>query len=285
MKRLLLSIILLFSISSKAARVQIDFVTGFTINIINPVPLSPSEGSATTDAAINTIFLNYNINHCVIFYDNQRQIIFVDYLGNDLSAFRNALQSNSNVSKTSICYPNQFYYTFADRLYLYLIDTTNGNPTGINNGIIVTTNSTLNSIFTQYNVTTMSQLLVNSRYYEIFFEGDITGLKNALDAFTSVIDTTTDPTNLVGVPMLLNNIKFDKSKINISPNPFTNNFNIQTEEIISNYTLIDISGKQLITTNSKNELDKLSTSLNSGIYFLNILLENGENGNFKLVKE
>lgn len=56
MKRLLLSIILLFSISSKAARIQIDFVTGFTINIINPVPLSPSEGSATTDAAINTIF-------------------------------------------------------------------------------------------------------------------------------------------------------------------------------------------------------------------------------------
>jgi hypothetical protein len=48
---------------------------------------------------------------------------------------------------------------------------------------------------------------------------------------------------------------------------------------------MDISGKQLITTTSKNELDNLTYQLNSGIYFLKLQFENGENGNFKLLKE
>ncbi len=285
MKRLLLLVILLFSLASNATQIQIDFVSGFNINIINPTIISPNEGTATTDSAINTIFTNYNVNHCVVAsYSNPYIIIFVDYYGSDVIGFRNALQNNSNVSKTWVCYPNQGYFNFADRLYLNLINTTNGNPIGTNNCTVVTTNADLNIIFTTYNVISMTQLMPSSRYYEIFFEGDITGLKNALDALTLVVDTTTDSTNLVGVAMLKNE-EFNKSNTTIFPNPFSNSFSIQTDGSIYNYSLIEISGKQLTSTNSKNEIEKIASQLNSGVYFLNLQFENGQSGTFKLVKQ
>jgi hypothetical protein len=71
----------------------------------------------------------------------------------------------------------------------------------------------------------------------------------------------------------------------VSPNPFSSDFDIQTEETILNYSLVDISGKLLIATTSKNELDTIASQLNSGIYFLNLELENGKSGNFKLIKK
>jgi len=106
-------------------------------------------------------------------------------------------------------------------------------------------------------------------------------LRAALNNLNTVIEST----DLVGVPMLLNNSEFDKSKIVIAPNPFTNNFTILTEESISSFELIDISGKQIISTHSKNELENLSIQLNSGMYFLNLQFENGRIGNFKLIKQ
>jgi len=282
MKKLVLSFILLFSISSKATQVQIDFVNGFSINISNPVPLSPSEGSATTDISINAIFSNHNVNHCVIYYTNQYAIIIADYYGTNLNAFRNNLLNNVNVSKVKTCYPNPSYYTFADQLYVTLLDGTNGNPIGTTNGIITTSNASLNAIFTNYNVTSMVQTIPsNILYYDLFFDGDIVALRTALNNLNTVIQST----DLVGVPMLLNTSEFDTTKIVISPNPFTNNFSIQTEETISNYTLLDISGKQIINTYSKKELENLSLQLNSGLYFLNLQYENGRIGNFKLIKQ
>ena len=85
--------------------------------------------------------------------------------------------------------------------------------------------------------------------------------------------------------MLLKNNEFNKFTTKISPNPFSNSYTIQTEEQISNYSLIDISGKQLINTTSKNELDNLSSQLNAGVYFLNLQFENGQKGNYKLIKK
>lgn len=285
MKRLLLLIVILFSIASNATQIQIDFVSGFNISVVNSPMGSPSEGTSTTDATINSILTNYNVNHCINYYSGQYAMLFVDYFGNDVNGFRNALQNNSNVSKTWLCYQNPYGFSFADRLYVNLSNGNNGNPIGFNNGIVVTTNTSLNSIFATYNVKWMGQLIPSSQlYYEIFFDGDITNLINELDTLTTVLDPT-NPTNLEGVPMLLKNNEFHKFTTKISPNPFSNNFTIQTEEQISTYSLIDISGKQLINTTSKNELDNLTSQLNSGIYFLNLQFENGNTGSVKLVKQ
>jgi hypothetical protein len=177
--------------------------------------------------------------------------------------------------------------TYTDAIRLQLLNLTIGSPTGTNSGIIVTNDSGLNTIFQNYNVFYYTQTYpsstVNSslRYYDVVCNCDKNLLKTALINYTSVIQTTE---NIHG-GLILSNNQFENPKPIISPNPFSNNFNIETDEIISNYSLFDISGKQLINTTSKTALDNLSSQLNSGVYFLNLELENGQKSNYKIVKK
>lgn len=117
-------------------------------------------------------------------------------------------------------------------------------------------------------------------HYEIHFDGNINLLKSELDNLDLVVDYT----NYVSVAML-NTTEFALDKPKLSPNPFSNTFDIQTNEVILNYSLFDISGKELINTNSKMALDDLSLQLNAGVYFLNLQLENGQKSNYKIVKK
>ena len=82
----------------------------------------------------------------------------------------------------------------------------------------------------------------------------------------------------------LSNEAFENSKPIISPNPFSENFDIVSTQEVFNYSLIDITGKTIISTSSKSELDNQSSQLSTGIYILNLDFENGQKANYKLVK-
>lgn len=282
MRRILLLLILLSSISANAIQVQIDFVNGFSIGLSDANPLSLSIGTSTTNSEINTILSNHNVNLCVNTFHSPYDIMVVEYNGSALNNFKNELLSNSNVStvRTGVNVTGGTYY-FADRLYLELSNAINGNPIGTNNGTITTSNSALNAIFTSYNVTSMTVFLTSIPVYIIYFEGNMVDLKTELENLSSVVETT----EFVSIGLLLDNSEFNISKTIISPNPFSTNFNIKTDELISNYTLFDVTGKQLINTTSKEKLDNLSSQLHQGIYVLGITLENGQKATYKLVKE
>jgi hypothetical protein len=94
-----------------------------------------------------------------------------------------------------------------------------------------------------------------------------------------------DTTDLVGVVMLLGNPESEKSRAVISPNPFSYSFDIQTTQTITNYSIIDITGKTIISTSSKSELDNQSSQLSAGIYILNLNFDNGLKAIYKLVKK
>ena len=284
MKKLVLVLLFLNGYVSSASHVQIDFVMGFSIGIINNYPLSPSEGTATSNTEINLIYTNHGVNHCVEDFSSNHKILFADYNGNSVNMFISDLMNNVNVSKVRICYDNSSInsYSYADRLYLKLYNNLNGNPIGTNaNGNVFTTNTLLTTIFNSYNVKTMTQIIPNSLYYSIYFDGDITALKNELDNLNSVVDFT----ELIGVGMLLSNSNFEKSKTIISPNPFSDNFDIQTEQTITNFSIIDITGKTIANTTSKAELDNQSSQLSAGIYILNLNFDNGQTANYKLIKK
>lgn len=83
----------------------------------------------------------------------------------------------------------------------------------------------------------------------------------------------------------LSNTAFENSKATISPNPFSNNLNIESVHEISNYSIIDISGKMILSTLSKSEFENQSSQLRSGIYILILDFENGQKVNYKLVKK
>lgn len=282
MRRILLLLILLSSISANAIQVQIDFVNGFSIGLSDANPLSLSIGTSTTNSEINTILSNHNVNLCVNTFHSPYDIMVVEYNGSALNNFKNELLSNSNVStvRTGVNVTGGTYY-FADRLYLELSNAINGNPIGTNNGTITTSNSALNAIFTSYNVTSMTVFLTSIPVYIIYFEGNMVDLKTELENLSSVVETT----EFVSIGLLLDNSEFNISKTIISPNPFSTNYNIKTDELISNYTLFDVTGKQLINTTSKEKLDNLSSQLHQGIYVLGITLENGQKATYKLVKE
>lgn len=283
MKKTLLVILFINSFLANAAHIQINFVNGFNIHIINPYPSSPSEGTATTDSAINTIFSNHSVFHCVDDFGNPSSIIFADYNGSNVNSFITDLLSNSNVTTAKICYDDGIYsYAYANLLYIKLISNAIGNPIGTNgNGNITTTNAALNSIFDNYAVKAIGQAYPSSLYYMIQFDGDITLLRGELNGLNTVIETT----ELVGVAMLLSSPEFNSSLAKIYPNPFSTTLTIDSKENISNFSIYDITGKQLIYVFSKEELENASSQLHSGIYFLKLQFENGKTGNYKLVKK
>jgi hypothetical protein len=282
MKKILLLLFLLVSLFANATRIQINFVQNFNINIINPFPGSPSEGTATTDNDINAILSTYNISSCVESFSSPDHVFFAKYLGNNLSGLLLDLKNNANVLKVSICPDDPYSYYWADQLYLKLIDDTIGNSIGTNsNGNIITTSTSLNLIFDTYQVISMVKMSPNLSIYGIYFNGSINDLLNELNNLKGVIEGA-EP---IGVPMLLSTQSFDSKKISVYPNPFSNTFTINTTENISEYFVVDLSGKQIIKSNSKSDLDTQTSKLVSGIYFLNLQYENGKNANYKLIKK
>ena len=282
MKKSLVAALFFVCSFANATRIQINFAQNFNINIINPFPGSPSEGTATTDNGINIIFSNYNIISCVYSFSSPDRVIFAEYLGNNLNGLLSDLKNNANVLKVSICPDHPYQYYWADYLYLKLIDDTIGNSIGTNsNGNIITTSTSLNLIFDTYQVKSMVKMLPNLSIYGIYFDGNINDLFNELNNLSGVVEAA-EP---IGVPMLLSTQSFDLKNISIYPNPFTNTFTINTTENISEYSVFNLSGQQTIKSHSKSDLDTQTSKLVSGTYFLKLQFENGKNANYKLIKK
>ena len=282
MKKLLLILIFISGYVAKASQIQIEFISGSNIYVIATDSATPQMGSTTTDASINAIFASYGINQLLSSnsYDYHNTIM-AQYGSINVNSLINDLLLNSNVSKVKRCYESSTWsgYTYADQLYVKLFNNTDGNPIGVNaNGNVVTTNSAVNQIFDAYNVKSMNYSI--SLWYTITFEGDINGLKNELDAMNNGVDFT----DLVGIAILANN-QFEKPKALISPNPFLSNFDIQTDQIITSYSVIDITGKTIVSTSSKSELDNQSSQLSAGMYILKLNFDNAQTANYKLIKK
>jgi len=70
----------------------------------------------------------------------------------------------------------------------------------------------------------------------------------------------------------LNNIDFNKSKVNVYPNPVKNVLHIETDEMIRSVEIFDLLGKQVITSKIK---DVNIEVLQKGVYVLKINTANG----------
>lgn len=295
MKKILLFLFVCNLSSAQYQTIQIKLVDE-NIGSVNYYPGQlGSSGSNSNDAGLNQILSNYNV---IEYYDglgrpyinsqDYYKYKMIDCLNCTISQLISDLSAYSNVIEKVNSSPEQ--QTFSDIISFKLTDPTIGIATGISNNIVTTNSPILNQLFQTYNVYHYENFSSNSSgawYYSLFCDCNIGDLKNALLNNNLMQPNTQSSTNyyFTGVIHLLNNSNFNSEKTSIFPNPFSNNFNINTAELITNYSLVDISGKQLIITTSKNELDTISSQLNSGIYFLNIQYINGKIENFKLVKE
>lgn len=166
--------------------------------------------------------------------------------------------------------PNQVYYT--------LINNSVGSFQNITNGIVTTNSAALNQIFIDFNVFDITefnqQKLVSCNCNGVQLANTLNNLTNVTQAsFTSC-----------GV-VYLNDTNFQKSKTEIFPNPFSDKLTIESLEIITSFRVYDGFGKKVVETSSKTDFEINLHNLNSGIYFLNLVFQNGEIENKKIIKK
>jgi Secretion system C-terminal sorting domain len=258
------------------------------VRLVNQSIGYPNSSSQSNDAGLNAILSSYGVNsysfymvHPYFPYQGKTMRIGGTFPTGLITALTN-YSSVIAIARVS----NDGSYT--DTVELKLVDINVGVPIGESAGVVTTNDSGLNIIFQNYNVFYYSQAYPSLpigndllKYFNVVCNCDKNLLKTALDNYATVVQTTQ---NIYGGVELSNN-QFANTKATISPNPFFTNFTIKTEELISSYTLYDVTGKQLINTTSKEKLNDLSSQLHQGIYVLNISFENGQNANYKLVKE
>jgi beta-glucanase (GH16 family) len=107
----------------------------------------------------------------------------------------------------------------------------------------------------------------NSNYSDVFY----------FDEFSLVETPCKTATSSINESEILNN------KINIYPNPFTNQISIDAAFVSSQITLFDLTGKELISAKNIDEVNKQIPSLNTGSYIVRIT-NNERHFYFKIVK-
>lgn len=245
--------------------------------------------NTSNDAGLNAILSSFGVD---IYLDNN----FHPYLpfqfktklirGNVTQGLVDALTAYSSVVASAKLTTD---FEFTDAVTVKLVNRNIGSETGTSNGIIVTNDTGLNTIFQNFSVFAYIQLYPSAsdtpsnllNYFTVVCDCDKNLLKAALQAYTPVIQTTE---NVQG-GVMLSNQQFEKPRAVISPNPFSNDFEIETEQTITKYSIVDITGKNIVSTSSKQELDNQTAQLSAGIYLLNLDFDNGQSAHYKLVKK
>ncbi|WP_293870106.1 T9SS type A sorting domain-containing protein [Flavobacterium sp.] len=284
MKKLLLILLVSNFMFAQQPDIEIRLVNE---NIGHPNYINTSQASNSNDAGLNAILQAYNVTS----YLNKYAHPYYPYMNRMISVYgtyppqfiADLLAYSSVIESVHI----SDWGSFSDAVRLQLIDSNIGAPAGFNGNIVTTNDADLSLIFQNFSVFYYAQTYPSStvnntlRYYDVVCNCDKNLLKIALNNYTSVIETTENVT----AGFLLSNHQFTKPKTIISPNPFSYNFDIQTEQTISDYSIIDITGKTIVSTSSKSDLDNQSSQLSAGIYILNLNFDSGQIANYKLVKK
>lgn len=270
MKKILLSLLFVVNISFGQTYIQVSTNSNSIYTFTDPNTTSQpttSYGNTTNDSGLNTILQNFGITsityneHPV---DNTLRSLFFEYNGSNFTGLSNALLNyNSLVTKVSVC-PQ--YETFGDVLISELIDANIGLVTGTDaNGIILTNDAGLNTIYQNRNVTS-AEMYLFSGVYMLQCDCNVNELAQDLQNYSNVINNT----EYHNVVHLLNTQTFDKQSITIYPNPVADKVFIETENDIKELKLINAQGKIIGNYSSVEQLNTQINLLSKGVYFLEI---------------
>lgn len=157
------------------------------------------------------------------------------------------------------------------------MDSNIGNFQAITNGVVETSSPELNAVFQTYNVFEYSN---NGQITRC--DCNVADLKISLQNLNAIVSNVNDI--YCGYTFLLDTKKFDTKKVTILPNPFSTTFEISSNQPISNYKIFDIVGKEIVSVNSKQDLDSKTKALKSGVYLLELTFDNSKSHTIKLIK-
>lgn len=254
-------------------------------NIGTPYFISGSGiyGSGSNDAGLNAILQNHN----VLTYADKgfNPADNIHYMGiecgncNIQNLKQDLINYNSVIQSASSSLIHYFYFNNTLRVkFINSSFITSINPTS---GIVVTNDTTLNTIFQNHSVYLMNNTYSTQDTYLIKCNDcNLNNLKAELNAYTSEITYS----ELVYCQLMLSNETFENNITSIYPNPFQNELNIETDKTITNYEVVDISGKTIINSNNKVQFDNSISQLSGGLYILQLNYEDGTNSSHKIVK-
>ncbi|WP_091423748.1 T9SS type A sorting domain-containing protein [Formosa sp. Hel1_31_208] len=148
------------------------------------------------------------------------------------------------------------------------------------NGVVVTNNSSLSQIFTNYNVRYYTEIFP-STYYELICDCDAELLKQELDNLTSVVQFT----EFVSYVFLLSTDDPQLINAEVYPNPFKNVINLKASVPLSAILLYDVLGKQVVSAKNVSTFEADAINLKTGVYMLRLIDINGKSITKKLVKQ
>jgi len=258
--------------------------TGIEMLLVNPDVGTPSSywGARTSnDSGLNAILQSHAVTVYTLklgnpYYEYDTKTVQIQCADCNLNALKADLEAYSSVvTKATLASPAYFI----NNLSVMLRNAAAGTFTGTVMNIATTNDSGLNQIFQNFNVRSYD-IYGDLNHYKLRCDCDNTLLKAALDNYDTIVLTT----DFFNAAYLLSNQDFTNPNPKIYPNPFSSSFQIETNAVVSNYSLYDISGKLLISTDSKAKLDNHSSLISSGAYLLKLTFDNQENYIQKLIK-
>ncbi len=246
-----------------------------------------SSGTSSNDAGLNTILSQNN----VIQYRPKSGNPF-DNVSSYTSVVCNAtnganmLQQLQNYNSVIASANYSVGFSWNNMIYIKLLSTSTGTPTGTSGNIVVTNNPGLNQIFANYNIIQMktygqSEPNILPNWYKILSSGcNLQDLKTALQNYNSVIQTV----EFVEGDAQLSNQELNKKQAVIYPNPFKDKLNIISEKSVVTYSIINLNGGTFLKDGNKIEFENATTALRSGMYFLQLQFDDGTKSFHKIMK-
>ncbi len=175
----------------------------------------------------------------------------------------------------------------ANALYVKLVDLENGYNTGDTNpeGIVITNNTTLNTIFVDYNVLYFEQAFPNmnpelQKVFQLGCDCKAVDLGPILEDETDIVENTErQGYAILGIESL------DKLDFQFYPNPVEDNIVINSSEKIVSYEIITAIGQSIFKGNSSDNINQYLPSLPTGTYLLRVMTDSGKQQTFRFIKK
>ncbi|MBF6608935.1 MAG: T9SS type A sorting domain-containing protein, partial [Flavobacterium sp.] len=241
-------------------------------------------GSESNDSGLNAIFAAHNVsNYCSATFLSYPELELVDgglidCPSCDASALIADLEAYSAVIGRARLTPG--YEIFANYLWIKLINDASQTGSDAAN-VIVTSDPALNAVFESFTVYSYEQH--NANWKTVICDCYAPDLLDALLIQGFILPNSIDENSGATIYdnhtfqniAYLDTPAFEAQQIKVVPNPFNDFFTITGDDGNSQFSIYDLSGKKIGIADSVTGVQTLATSLQPGIYIMQIA--NGNN--------
>lgn len=227
--------------------------------------------------------------------DNTANAWFINYGGTGSPLVQNGLSSAVAITPTAATGTERMFsrglnltagsnvtITYYDRNYVsgstntasYQLTVGNAPNAGAQTNVL---SSTVGLSTTTFTLRTVNFIPSSTGTYYFSFLNNSPA--NAAGTHAIIIDNFT-------VTEILSNENFEKSKVQVYPNPAKNILNVSSETQLQNIQVYDVNGRQVINYKPKSNLETINIQdLNSGIYLIKLISSEGKVTTQKFIKE